>query len=132
MKAEYKELDSEWMDQPLDGHPNEGCEMNFYYLDLTSTAVARVFPGIWANYLIFFQSEDREFAELSDVFNAITISFLRESNLQQTEPLLNDAMQSGEETEDEDDDLPPAHECDEHCDHDHHRRKSKATYESMA
>jgi|GEM_PF-1735652 len=81
MRAEYQEVDCESLVEPLLGHEQLNCELNFYCLDLTSTAIARVFTGLWGNYLVIYQAEDREFARLAEVFDAMTHSFLRESNL---------------------------------------------------
>jgi hypothetical protein len=106
MKAEYENLDFEPLDDPQNGYENHGYEFNFYYLDLTSTAVARVFTGVWANYVIFYQAEDREFAELTDVFAAMTLSFLNESNIRQ--------INSDAELDDADE-----HVCDDGCHHEH-------------
>lgn len=121
MKAEYKEVDHEWLHDAVHGHQNEGCEMNFYYLDLTSTAIARVFPGMWANYLVFYQAEDREFATLSDVFSAMILSFLRESNLRQTERMLVDPAADSDADDDEVEEKPrgKAHDRGERSDHVH-------------
>ncbi len=52
MHKEYEELDHEELDDPIAGRDDTAVEMNFYYMDLTSTAIARVYEGVWANYLV--------------------------------------------------------------------------------
>ncbi|MGC4004768.1 MAG: hypothetical protein QM811_17295 [Pirellulales bacterium] len=108
MREEYPELDVTPLTETLEGFDYVGCEMNFYYLDLTSTAIARVFRGMWANYLVIFQAEDREFAEYADVFAAMTQSFLLESNLR-GQPLNADFTDEdeGDLDDDEDDEARP-------------------------
>ncbi|MDX1961967.1 MAG: hypothetical protein SFX18_02365 [Pirellulales bacterium] len=79
MRAEYQNVDHELLDENAPAPEALACEVNFYCLDLTITAIARVFCGAWANYLVLYQAEDREFAQLADVFDAMTHSFVRES-----------------------------------------------------
>ena len=79
MRNMYEELDAEDTLETIEGRSVPGCEMNFYYLDLTNTATVRVIHSSQANYLIVCQAEDREFAELENVFAAMTVSLLKES-----------------------------------------------------
>jgi hypothetical protein len=81
LRQEYEQLDHSSFTESILGQDSLACECNFYYLDLTNTAMARVLTGVWANYLIFYQAEDREFAKLEPVFTAMIHSFLAESNL---------------------------------------------------
>ena len=53
-----------------------GRDLNFYYLDLTSSAWIRCLKTAEATYTIFCQGEDREFDQLRNVFQAITTSLL--------------------------------------------------------
>ena len=79
MRNMYEELDSEETLETIDGRSVPGRELNFYYLDLTNTATVRVIHSARANYLVVCQAEDREFAELENVFAAMTASLLKES-----------------------------------------------------
>jgi hypothetical protein len=75
----YDELDAEQRVEFIDGRQIPCCEMNFYYLDLTNTATVRVISSNRAKYVVHCQAEDREFAELQDVFAAMTVSLVKES-----------------------------------------------------
>lgn len=79
MKGVYEELDTEELRETIEGRLVPGREMNFYYLDMTNTAKARVLASDRANYLVLCQAEDREFAELERVFGAMTVSLLKQS-----------------------------------------------------
>ena len=79
MRNTYEELDVEETLESINGRSIRGCEMNFYCLDLTNTATARVIHSSRANYVVLCQAEDREFAELENVFAAMTASLLKES-----------------------------------------------------
>jgi hypothetical protein len=85
MRNTYEELDVEETLESIDGRSVPGCEMNFYCLDLTNTATARVIHSSRGNYVVLCQAEDREFAELKDVFAAMTASLLKESEWLQEE-----------------------------------------------
>ncbi len=77
MKREYDELDSEPANEEIDGVKLTGFDLNFYCLDLTNTARIRAFHNQRGSYLVICQAEDREFDQLSDVFQAMTTSLLR-------------------------------------------------------
>jgi hypothetical protein len=79
MRNMYEELDAEETVETVAGRDVPCCEMNFYYLDLTSTATVRVIPSPRANFLVLCQAEDREFAELENVFAAMTASLVKQS-----------------------------------------------------
>jgi hypothetical protein len=79
MRNLYEELDAEESVETIDGRQVPCCEMNFYYLDLTNTATVRVISSARANYLVLCQAEDREFAELENVFAAMTASLVKQS-----------------------------------------------------
>lgn len=81
MRKEYQELDAEQVEETIDGLPALGSDLNFYCLDLTNTAEIRVFQAQKRTYLLMWQAEDRDFDDLSAVFRAMTVSFLRESQL---------------------------------------------------
>lgn len=76
MREEYRQLDTESATETLQGRQLVGCNVNFFYFDLTNTAVFRSFRDPQGTYLIYYQAEDREFERLEAVFRAITISAL--------------------------------------------------------
>lgn len=77
MKAEYEGVEVEAADDSLFGHEMIGFDLNFFYLDLTNTARIRSFRAGHATYTAFWQAEDREFAKLERVFDALTASLLQ-------------------------------------------------------
>lgn len=76
MRQQYDELDSEAARETVAGHELVGYDMNFYCLDLTNTALVRSFSTQQGAYVVFYQADDREFAEIEPVFRAITLSLL--------------------------------------------------------
>jgi len=76
MKKEYQDLDSEEAIDDVGAHELPGFDMNFYCLDLTNTARVRTLETPDAIYLIVCQAEDREWDEISPVFDAMTMSFV--------------------------------------------------------
>ena len=76
MREEYKEVESDEIEEEYAGFDLTGRDFNFYCLDLTNTAWIRCLQTNWATYMVFCQAEDREFAEVADVFRAMTMSFL--------------------------------------------------------
>lgn len=77
MREDYADLEAESAIQTLASREMVGYDMNFWYLDLTNTAVIRCLGNDQATYAVFFQAEDREFDRNRGVFDAITTSFLR-------------------------------------------------------
>jgi hypothetical protein len=76
LKAEYEDAESEPVREEVNGHALEGYDLNFIYLDLTSTALIRGFRTDTASCLVLCQAEDRELTEVAPVFRAITTSLL--------------------------------------------------------
>ncbi len=81
MRQQYDELDAVEIHETVAGQDLVGYDMNFYCLDLTNTAQVRGYRNTDAAYVIFCQADDREFAEVEEVFRAITISLLRSRNV---------------------------------------------------
>jgi hypothetical protein len=77
MRQQYDELDADEVRETIAGQDLVGYDMNFYCLDLTNTAQVRSFDTPEAAYVIFCQADDREFAEIEEIFRAITTSLLR-------------------------------------------------------
>jgi hypothetical protein len=77
MRQEYEEVEREDIRQTLAGHDLVGCDLNFFYLDLTNTACIRGLRVERATVVIFYQAEDREFVALRPVFEAMTLSLVR-------------------------------------------------------
>ncbi|MCC7083833.1 MAG: hypothetical protein IT427_02370 [Pirellulales bacterium] len=76
MKDEYDDLDIEAMSEELAGVELVGYDLNFYCLDLTSTAWIRAGRNSRSMCLIICQAEDRDFSKVSPVFRAMTASLL--------------------------------------------------------
>jgi len=76
MRQEYEHLDAEESREVIAGHRTVGYDLNFFALDLTNTAQVRCLRTDRATYTIFCQAEDREFAEIERVFQAMTASLL--------------------------------------------------------
>lgn len=76
MKQVYDELDAEAVAETMSHVPLVGYDINFYCLDLTNTAQVRACRTPAAAYLILCQADDREYAQVAGVFQAITHSLL--------------------------------------------------------
>lgn len=76
MKQVYDELDAEAVAETVSHVPLVGYDINFYCLDLTNTAQVRACRTPAAAYLILCQADDREYAQVASVFQAITHSLL--------------------------------------------------------
>jgi hypothetical protein len=76
MSEEYEEVESAAATETIGDFEAIGYDLNFYYLDLTNTAVVRCFRSPQGVYAVFYQAEDRDFERLSEVFQAITASLL--------------------------------------------------------
>lgn len=77
MRKEYEDLEAEPVNETIAGHELVGFDLNFFYLDLTSTAGIRSLRAGGTTYTVFFQAEDREYSEIGRVFDAMTVSLLR-------------------------------------------------------
>ena len=77
IQQEYEQVETEEIRETVADRELIGCNLNFFYLDLTNTACVRVLPGQRAAYSIFYQAEDREFTAIHRVFEAMTVSLLR-------------------------------------------------------
>jgi hypothetical protein len=76
MRQQYDDLDAEEIHETVAGQDLVGYDMNFYCLDLTNTAQVRSYRTSDAAYVVFCQADDREFADIEEVFRAITISLI--------------------------------------------------------
>jgi hypothetical protein len=76
LKAEYVDSEAEPVTEQIGQQSVSGYDMNFFYLDFTSTATVRCFRTAAATCLVLCQAEDREFEELAPVFRAMTTSLL--------------------------------------------------------
>src|SRR5688572_30800690 len=77
LKAEYQDLDAEAVVEEILDHETLGYDVNFFCLDLTSTAHIRTFQTAYATYTVLWQAEDRELQTLVPVFDAITASLIQ-------------------------------------------------------
>jgi hypothetical protein len=78
MGEEYEHLESREVGDSCGEHRLIGFDLNFFYLDLTSTAQIRCVGRPDATYVVFCQAEDRDFKQIGEVFQAITASLLSE------------------------------------------------------
>lgn len=76
LKAEYEGSEAEPASEEVAGHELRGYDVNFFYLDLTNTALIRAFRTSDATCLILCQAEDRELVTAEPVFRAITTSMI--------------------------------------------------------
>jgi hypothetical protein len=76
MRQQYDDLDAEEIHETVAGQDLVGYDMNFYCLDLTNTAQVRSYRTSDAAYVVFCQADDREFADIEEVFRAITMSLI--------------------------------------------------------
>jgi hypothetical protein len=79
MTKEYPGIEVEETQETIAGHELVGYDLSFYYLDLINTAVIRSLRVAHTTYTIFCQAEDRDYAQIQNVFQAMTTSLL--SNL---------------------------------------------------
>ena len=79
MRQEYPDIDVIPASETIEGWELIGYEINFYCLDLTNTAQVRAVSSPFGNFVILAQAEDREYDRLAPVFNALTVSLLRNS-----------------------------------------------------
>lgn len=77
LRTEYQDMETEPADETVEGQPLTGFDINFICLDLTNTCWLRGFQSADATYLLFCQAEDREFARVGPVFQAMLASLLR-------------------------------------------------------
>jgi hypothetical protein len=76
VQEEYTEVDVEEAQETVSGRDLVGYDLNFFCMDLTTTAKVRCLRGQRATYVVFYQAEDRDFERLANVFQAITVSLL--------------------------------------------------------
>lgn len=76
MQSEYPELEHHQADEQINELPLVGYDINFCYLDLTNTALVRVFHHQDATCLLLCQAEDHELKTAGPVFRAMTQSLL--------------------------------------------------------
>ena len=76
MRREYEGLEVEPNDERVGDYDLVGYDLSFYCLDLTNTAQVRSLRVAHSTYTIYWQAEDREYARLDRVFQAITMSLL--------------------------------------------------------
>ena len=76
MQQEYEGVEVEKIEEIVAGHELIGYDMDFFYLDLISTAAIRCFRFAATTYTIFYQAEDREYQQIHRVFEAMTVSLL--------------------------------------------------------
>lgn len=76
VEQEYAEVDVEEARETVLGRDLVGYDLNFFCMDLTTTAKVRCLRAKRATYAVFSQAEDRDFERLARVFQAVTVSLL--------------------------------------------------------
>ncbi len=78
LRSEFKEMETEPAESTMmEGFAISGFDVNFICLDLTITSWLRGFQTDDSTYLLLCQAEDREFAQVGIVFQAMLASLLR-------------------------------------------------------
>ena len=77
MRQEYEGVEHASAREIIAGRKLLGYDLNFFYLDLTNTAVVRCLRTTRATYTFFYQAEDREFERIGPVFLAMTTSLVK-------------------------------------------------------
>ena len=77
MRDEYVDPDVEEIHENVSGHELVGYDLNFFVMDLTTTARIRCLRTRRATYVVFCQAEDEDLVRVGRVFEAITTSLLR-------------------------------------------------------
>lgn len=78
LRSEYKDMETEpAVESEVEAHALAGFDVSFICLDLTNTCWLRGFQTDHATYLLLCQAEDREFAQVEIVFQAMLASLLR-------------------------------------------------------
>jgi len=76
LKTEYEGSEAEPASDEVAGQELRGYDVNFFYLDLTNTALIRSFRTADATCLLLCQAEDRELVTAEPVFRAMTMSLV--------------------------------------------------------
>ena len=76
LRAEHQGADIEPVVELVAGQEMVGYDINFVCLDLINTALIRGFQTSQASYAMLWQAEDREFAAVEPVFQAISKSLI--------------------------------------------------------
>jgi len=77
LRTEYHDIEVEPASERLEDQEFEGFDVSFICLDLTNTCWLRACRTPSATLLLICQAEDREFARVSPVFQAMLASVLR-------------------------------------------------------
>jgi hypothetical protein len=76
MRREYADLEAESVNESIGSTNAVGYDMDFYCLDFVVASRTRSFTHQGQTFVMLCQAEDREFAELENVFRAMTASLL--------------------------------------------------------
>jgi len=76
LRSEHKGMETEPVNDEVDGRALTGFDVNFICLDLTNTCWLRGFQTEEATFLLICQAEDGEFAGVGPVFQAMLASVL--------------------------------------------------------
>lgn len=76
-RKEYTDLDAEPFDDVFGDCDVFGCEINFYYLDMTNTAIVKSYGTPEYTIVVLTQADDRDLAVVGKVFEAMTFSLMQ-------------------------------------------------------
>ncbi len=76
LRQEYQGLEAQETQESVAGHDLVGYDLAFYCLDLTNTAHIRSLRFAHTTYTIYCQAEDRDYQQISRVFQAMTVTLL--------------------------------------------------------
>jgi len=76
LRQEYEEIEAESVRDKVGDVDASGFDLNFYCLDFVITASLRVFRGGERLFLVLYQAENREFEQLSPIFQLLSASIL--------------------------------------------------------
>ena len=79
LREEYEELEDQPASESIADVDACGYDVQFYVQQLVAAARIRSFPSSAGKVLMLCQAEDREFDQLEQVFQAMTLSYLKSS-----------------------------------------------------
>jgi hypothetical protein len=79
MASEYEGLEAQPVSEDVGSAHLVGYDMDFYYLDFVITAQVRSVRVGKRTFVLFCQAESRDFDKLAPVFQAMTVSLLRQA-----------------------------------------------------
>ena len=76
LQSEYQGVEYDRQSITIEDIELDGYEINFFCMDLTNTANVYAFRQYERTFVVFWQAEDRELADLEPIFDALNHSLL--------------------------------------------------------